>query len=255
MYDIENAYLIGGAWEIFEANIIEVFQPPYILCVAYKWLGEKKTHFISIPDFHGNNPKGRWGYKPEQEKEVITAFHKVMDEADFLCGHNADNFDFKKLNTAFLKYGLPPTKPTKMIDTLKAARKIAKFPSNKLDELGHTLGVGRKLPHTGKHLWTSCMKGDPASWKMMKAYNIQDVLLLERVYLKLRPYITNHPDISVVTHSRVCRSCGSKNLQKRGWHFTKSKKTQRLQCKDCFSWNLGESEKLSPSITTESDTP
>jgi hypothetical protein len=48
--------------------------------------------------------------------------------------------------------------------------------------LGHFLGIGRKLNHTGKALWLGCMSGDPKSWKKMRRYNQQDVRLLEAVY-------------------------------------------------------------------------
>src|ERR1051326_8563093 len=98
-----------------------------------------------------------------------------MKKADILCGHNADNFDYKKLNTTFIKYRLEPLDKKPTIDTLKALRRIAKFPSNKLDEICGVLGIGRKLPHTGKHLWTACMNGDRKAWKVMEAYNKHDV--------------------------------------------------------------------------------
>ena len=31
----------------------------------------------------------------------------------------------------------------------------------------------------------------------MREYNIDDVVLLERVYEKLKPYMTNHPDLTI----------------------------------------------------------
>jgi hypothetical protein len=240
LYDIENAYLIGASWDVWETNIIEVLQPPYILSVSWKWLGEKETHFLGLPDFHGYRK-----YKPEDEEKLVTAFHKIMEQADFLCGHNSNSFDFKKLNAAFLKYQLPPIKPVKMIDTLKAARQIAKFPSNKLDDLGSALGLGRKLAHTGKHLWTACMNGDRNAWKLMKAYNIQDTILLEKLYLRLRPFITNHPNTNILSRAPIaCPKCGSTNLWKRGYNYTLTSEAQRFQCRECFGWCMGKPEKL-----------
>lgn len=168
-----------------------------------------------------------------------------------MCGHNADNFDYKKLNAAFLKYGLAPPKPVKMIDTLKAARRIAKFPSNKLDDLGHTLGLGRKLPHTGKHLWTACMNGDRKAWRKMGAYNIQDVVLLERVYLKLRPYIPNHPNLNLISRRNACPKCGGKRFWKRGWLYTKTMEKQRLQCTECGGWSVDRGERLSNNVSVQ----
>lgn len=246
LYDLENAPLIGAAWEIHETDIIEVLEEPYILSVAYKWLGEKEIKVLSLPQFHGYRK-----YKPEDEEELITAFHKIMEEADFLCAHNGDLFDAKKLNATFLKYGLPPPKPVKSIDTLKAARRIAKFPSNKLDALGSVLGLGRKLPHTGKHLWFACMRGERKAWKMMCEYNKQDVVLLEKVYLRLRPYIPNHPALNVLTRRNECPVCGGTTFQKRGWHLTRTSEKQRIQCTSCGRWCLDKGEKLDHAVTIQ----
>lgn len=250
LYDIENAYLIGAAWEVHQVDIFEVLQQPYILSIAYKWLGEEKTHIISIPQFHGYQTRGQWGYLPEQEEEVVTAFHKVMGEADHLLGHNSDNFDYKKLNTTFIKYNLPPPKPTKNIDTLKALRKIGKFPSNRLDDVCGVLGIGRKLPHTGKHLWTACMRGDKAAWKMMEAYNKHDVdPLLEGLYYRIRPFITNHPNLAIVTRElQTCPKCGSGEYWKSGFVYTMTGEAQRYKCKNCFGWYQGKMEKLASKI-------
>lgn len=253
LYDIENAYLIGAAWQVYETNILEVLQQPYILSIAYKLLGEDKTHVLSIPQFHGYKTKGPWGYLPEQEEEVITAFHEIMGRADYLLGHNSDNFDYKKLNSTFIKYSLPPPKPTQNIDTLKALRRIGKFPSNKLDDICGVLGIGRKLPHTGKHLWTACMKGDRAAWETMKAYNKHDVNpLLEGLYNRIRPFITNHPNLNLfLRRALACPRCGH-------WHVIKSKPKytaigvkQQYQCMNCFGYFTDQTELLDSKVRSK----
>jgi predicted RNA-binding Zn-ribbon protein involved in translation (DUF1610 family) len=243
-YDIENAPLIGAAWEVWETNIIEVLQPSYILSISYKWLHEKKVHTLTLPQYHGYRE-----YKPEDEEPLITEFHSIMEQADHLLAHNGDQFDKKKLNSTFLKYGLPPTKPTKDIDTLKAARRIAKFPSNKLDDLGNSLGLGRKVAHTGKHLWFACMKGDRKSWRTMQEYNEQDVLLLEKLYYRLRGFIPNHPNINLSSRQvTACPNCGSTDLQRRGYHYTRTSEQIQYFCKNCGKWPLGKPEKLAVKV-------
>lgn len=230
--------MLAYVWEMYETNVIEVKEDWYILSVAYKWLGEDKVHCLSLPDFRG--------YKsdPQNDEKLVEAFHKVMEEADYLIAHNGDNFDFKKLQSRFLKYGIPPPRPTKMIDTLKAARTVAKFASNKLDDLGKNLGIGRKLPHTGKHLWFGCMAGDKRSWHLMCRYNKQDVVLLERVYLKLRPFMKNHPRFNILMRHDGCPRCGATDFWRRGWHYTHTTQAQRLQCKNCQGWCLDKPERL-----------
>jgi hypothetical protein len=242
LYDIENAPMLAYVWEMWETNVIEVKEDWYILSVAYKWLDEKEVHVLSLPDFQ------RYKSDPQDDEPLVSAFHKIMEQADFLIAHNGDGFDFKKLQARMLQHGIPPPKPTKSIDTLKAARRVAKFASNKLDDLGKSLGVGRKLAHTGKHLWFACMRGDRKAWKMMCDYNKQDVILLEKVYLKLRPFITNHPNINTISRSMyACPACGGP-LVRRGYHYTLTSEAQKFTCKDCHKWSVGRPERLSVKV-------
>lgn len=231
--------MLAYVWEMWETNVIEVKEDWYILSVAYKWSDEEKVHVISLPDFSSYLKDKR------DDEALVSAFHNIMEQADFLVAHNGNSFDFKKLQARMLKHGLTPPKPTKMIDTLLAARRIAKFASNKLDDLGNVLGIGRKLAHTGKHLWFGCMAGDMKSWKKMCDYNKQDVILLEKVYYKLRPFIPNHPNLNITSRALgCCPKCGSKQITKRGYHYTYSGEAPRFQCKDCGAWSLGKAEKL-----------
>src|SRR5712664_1835689 len=94
-----------------------------------------------------------------------------------------------------------------------------RFDSNKLDDLARYLGVGRKLPHTGFHLWKGCMSGDREAWKTMKDYNKQDVILLENVYYRIRAWDKNHP--SVNRGQEACPVCAGTDTHKRGFSYTR----------------------------------
>jgi hypothetical protein len=126
-----------------------------------------------------------------------------------------------------------------MIDTLKEAKAHFAFTSNKLDSLGELLGCGRKVEHEGFELWRKCMNGDLKAWKNMCKYNEQDVILLEKVYLKLRPFMKNHPNVNLDGKVSKCKcpACGSSNLIKRGYAYTNASKFARLRCKDCGKWS------------------
>jgi hypothetical protein len=67
----------------------------------------------------------------------------------------------------------------------------------------------------------------------------QDVILLEKVYLKLLPYMQTHPNMGAFVDSDepMCPNCASENLQKRGYTVTNSAKYQRVQCMDCGAWS------------------
>lgn len=208
-----------------------------MLSFAYKWLNEKKIHVVGLDDFPA------YERNKENDKPLVQALWKVVDEADIIIGHNLNKFDIRKANARFIEHGLRPPSPYKTIDTLPIARKIFRFDSNHLDDLGRYLGVGRKLPHMGFSLWRGCMQGDLESWKVMKRYNVQDVALLERVYLKLRSWDTNHPPVSP-GHPEACPKCGSKDIVKQGYAYTAYRKRQRFQCTKCKGWFQGSAKGL-----------
>lgn len=175
---------------------------------------------------------------------LTTELWKLFNEADILIAHNGDQFDIRKANARFAYYNLPPPSPYKTVDTLKVARKYFNFTSNKLDDLGNYLGYGRKLAHTGFHLWQGCMTGDPKAWKHMIQYNKRDMILLEQIYNHFLPWITNHPNTAILADHNGCPNCSSTNLQSRGTGITRSGKHQRYQCKDCGAWSHGPTKQV-----------
>ena len=100
------------------------------------------------------------------------------------------------------------------------------------------LGVGKKINTGGFQLWLDCAVHDkPEAWRKMARYNRHDVKLLEEVYYKFRPYITNHPNLNLI--NRVvdnCPNCGGV-LQKRGFRVTRVGRYQRFQCQSCAAWS------------------
>ncbi len=108
-----------------------------------------------------------------------------------------------------------------------------------MDYVAQALGCGGKLKHAGFNMWIGCMEDDAASWDMMEEYNVEDVAITEKVYLKVLPWIKNHPHMGLHNDvfGAVCPNCGGKHLEKRGFAFTAAGKYQRYQCKDCGTWS------------------
>ena len=123
-------------------------------------------------------------------------------------------FDEKKINARFLLNNLPPTSPYQSIDTKLIAAKQFGFSSNKLDALAGYFGIEHKMD-TDFNLWVRCMEGDSESLKYMETYNKKDVEILEEVYLRMRPWVKSHPNISLYLDLEVpaCTNCGSTNLK------------------------------------------
>jgi len=242
LFDIETAPNLGFVWGKWQQDVIEFDRDWYILCFCSKWLDKRKITCHALPNFK------RYDVDREDDKRVVKKLWKLFDEADILVAHHGDPFDVKKANARFVAHDLPPPSPYKTVDTVKVARKHFKFDSNKLDELGRYLGIGRKLPTTGFALWKGCMEGDKKAWAKMVRYNRQDVKLLEEVYLILRPWMPNHPNVNILSDKRgACPTCGENRLVKRGQTIVgRVNKRQNYQCRSCGAYSQGKLEKYTP---------
>jgi hypothetical protein len=228
--DIETRPATAYVWGLFDQNISlsQLITPSAPICFAAKFVGDKKMYFASDWD--------------DGHEGMIQLAHDLISEADAVVGYNSDGFDLKKLRGEFLLAGLPPPPPVTSIDLLKSVKKLG-FQSNKLAYVGPMLKIGQKVKNEGFDLWSAVIDGDKAAQRRMKEYNIGDVVLTERLYLELLPYITNHPHLGE-RDSQACGACGSHDVQSRGYRRTKAFKIQRLHCMECGSWSDGKREKV-----------
>jgi hypothetical protein len=226
--DLETFPNISYTWGKYEQNVIAFKQEGCIATYAAKWLGGK-VFSKSLPDFKGYTP-GSY-----DDSALVAELWKLFDEAEVIVAHNGDQFDIKVSNARFIYHGLNPPTPYKTVDTKKVAKGSARFNSNKLDDLGELLGLGRKIK-TNFELWLGCINGDKKSWEKMCRYNEQDVLLLEKVYNALLPWAKHHPNLGTITNTSCCPKCGGKRMQSRGMAVTQNVKYRRFQCQNCGGW-------------------
>lgn len=227
LLDIETAPNLVHVWGLWNQNVgvPQIIDSGYVLCWAAKWYGHDDIFFDSI-------------YNSSQ-KTMLKRAHKLLDAADAVIHYNGTKFDIPTLNKEFLLHSLVPPAPYKQIDLLKTARSQFKFPTNRLDYVARALKLGRKTPHRGHELWIKCMDKDPEAWAEMEEYNKNDVLLLEKVYDKLKPWIKNHANYSSFTDNLVCPVCNSFEYQRRGSALTVAGRYPRFQCKGCGHWFRG----------------
>ncbi len=223
--DIETSPNLGYTWSKWETNVLSFERETYLLCYAYKWYGETKTKVVSLPDFPT--------YKKNKadDKSLVKSLWDLFEEADIIIAHNGDKFDIKYSNGRFLYHGFTPPTTYKTVDTLKVARGKFKLNSNSLNDLGKFLNVGKKVETGGFELWLGCMEGNEESWKKMCKYNKQDVELLEQVYIKLLPWVRNHPNLVLHEDTPACTHCESLKVWKIG--FDKFSTRQRWRCMGC----------------------
>lgn len=223
MLDIETAPHKVYAWGLWgqDIHINQIIEPGYTICWAAKWKGQKEVMFSSVFE--------------DGEEQMLKRMHDLLEQADMVVHYNGTKFDMPTLNKEFLRHKWHPPSSYKEIDLLRTARSRFKLASNKLDYLARVLGHGGKVKHPGMSLWADCMNGDPKAWSLMKKYNIKDVILLEKVYKDLRPWIKSHPNMGMFIDSDkpVCRNCGSTKVHKKGLEHTNAGSYQRYKCSSC----------------------
>lgn len=231
--DIETSLAVAATFSLWPKAISHnhILQDWHMICAAWKWEGEKKVH--SSKTYNRN------------DKKVAKALRQAVIEADELVYHNGKKFDFKKLNTRVLINDLPPMPKPRETDTLVQARKHFGFTSNRLDYLGKILVEDCKMD-TGGGLWMSALQGDKKAIDKMDKYCQQDVLLLEKVFNKMKPHIDMGMSESVAQQlGDICHKCGSNNLVVHGYRYTATGKYRRYNCKDCGAWpSSGTREKV-----------
>jgi len=227
LLDIETSPNTAHVWGLWQQNVSinQLQESSYVMCWAAKWLGEKEIFFDSVHQ--------------SSDKKMLKRIYTMINEADAVVHYNGTKFDMPTLNKEFLLNDMSPPAPYKQIDLLRTMRSNFRFPSNKLDYVAQRLGLGSKTGHEGHGLWVRCMNGDPNAWKIMEKYNKQDVVLLEKVYHKVLPWIKSHPNRNVYDgkDEHLCPNCGSKAIQRRGTARTISGTYQRYQCTDCGTWS------------------
>ena len=229
--DIETAPNLGYTWGKYEQTVLSYERERYMLSFSVKWADKKKVEVYGLPDFP-NYKKNR-----EDDKALCQVLWNVLNEADLVVAHNGDRFDLRVANARFLVHGFTPPEPYRTVDTLKVIKKYFFLNSNKLDDICRNLGIGTKIQTGGFGLWLDVMAGDEKAWAKMKRYNQHDVRLLESVYNKIKAWHGAHPNIAIKTDGIRCPACSSTAVQKRGFAYTATTKSQRYQCGNCGHWS------------------
>jgi hypothetical protein len=223
--DIETRPALGYIWSLWDQNVglSQLVVPTEMLCFAARFVGEKKMHF------HSTWSDGKAG--------MVEAAHALLDQADAVLTYNGKTFDVPHLNREMALAGLTPPSPYAHIDLYVVAKGQFRFISNKLEHVAEQFGVGTKIKHDGFGLWRRVLADDPKAQKSMEKYNKHDVVLLEGLYPKVKPWIKGHPNVALIDGEGTCPTCGSDNMQRRGFSHTQTGKFQRWVCLDCGTWH------------------
>jgi len=233
LFDVETVMMESYIWHGGYKQIIQdnqIIKDWNIVAWAAKWIFSPNI----ISDVQ--TPKEAVN---RDDNRLLKGIWNLIDEADILVAHNGDRFDIRKVNARFIEFGFLPPSPYRSIDTLKIAKKHFAFSSYKLSYLCKIFNIGGKLETGGYDLWKDCLRGDSEALRHMSKYNIQDVNLLEEVYLKFRPWIKSHPNLALYMEvdEEVCSNCGSVDLIDKGKYYTTNVNLYKsLCCENCGNW-------------------
>jgi hypothetical protein len=241
--DIESSPIEAYVWGIWDQNVgIDFIKTDWtILAYAAKFLDERKVHY--------GDTGGRGPGKVRDDKKLVGEIRELLDDADIVVAQNGKRFDVRKINARLIQHGFGPPSPFRVIDTLVVAKKHFAFTSQKLAWTSKLLTNAPKSDHKqfpGFELWVECLKDNPKAWAVMQRYNQRDVIATEKVYLKLRPWMDNHPNAGAYNAEEepTCPKCGSSVMQYRGWEVTQQGRYPRLQCQGCGGWSRGKQTQL-----------
>ena len=234
--DIETAPMKAYVWKRWKEDISldQTISEWFCLAWAAKWL---------------YNPSGEYSHdiisevltpsqvKDENDYFIMCKLRELLNQADIVVAHNGAKFDIPRINSRFISLGINPPTPYYIVDTLREARKVFDFSSNKLDALASFMNTGTKKIKTDFSLWKSCMEGDEEALELMRDYNERDVYVLEKVYLKMRPFIKGHPNVgAILAKDNVCPICGSPLVTKYpGYYSTSVNRYTLYKCDRCHS--------------------
>lgn len=235
--DIETAPMLSHHWRTWDENIPaeNVVEDWSILGFAWQKLEGRRVWW------HQTGGRGR--AKVRKDRNVCRELWRVLDWADIVIAQNGKKFDVPKIKARLLLMGFKPPSPFRVIDTRLEAKRFGVTYTN-LGYLSRNLTKTPKSDHPKYHgiqLWIACLNDIADAWREMRKYCIRDVVAAKGVYLKVRPWMPNHPNVNTYAEREEarCPKCGSAKLQSRGYDVTQVGKFHRLKCMRCGGWSRG----------------
>jgi len=217
----------------------DVIEWPRTICAAAKWYNERQPMFAA-----------EW--LDGGHEEFIRTVWEWFNEADITVGHNVDRFDQRILRSDWSLYGWTPPRPWKTVDTLKVARTELGYESNTLDSLCKRLGVKAKTDKYSVEVARAACEGDERAQRRLQKYNEGDIRASQDLYDRLRPWIRNHPHLSMWSDNPWgCPNCGEKNLSTHGTGeaYTNVQRYRSYVCPRCGHHVRGNRKLQDPTMT------
>lgn len=234
LFDLETSGILARVFGTRDQNIglNQIVEDCHLLSFAAKYLGDPKIFYMD----QRNEPVLK------DDTKMLKVLSNLLLNTDVVITQNGKSFDEKVLNARITLMGLPAIPKYAHMDTLRMSRGRMKFTSHKLEYMAKALNVEcKKLMDRrfiGMDLWNACIANNPEAWAEMKAYNCADVLALEGVYLKLRPWGVP-VDLNAFYSDSVYRcQCGANDFERQKDLVPKGAGLfERFRCRACGAWH------------------
>lgn len=177
-FDIETS-LVEMKIDVFDMRVRsgwldwhDITKPFYVISWAAAWVTEN----IRVMS---DAVTGKEAVKRD-DKRCLMRLWNLIDNADYVVGHNSKAFDIKKIETRFLLNQMGAPTEFKQFDTLMQAKKRLKPESQALAYWSRLLG-GNPKDHMIREDWQEVNKGNDRIIRKMQHYNKGDVR--EGVYI------------------------------------------------------------------------
>ena len=206
-----------------------------VLTFGSKVVGVGKPEILNILDYRSKS-----GDLIQAEKRMLRDISKRMLSVDVWLGHFSTWYDLPFINSRLLYHNLPVLPANyPHVDTWKVAKNRLKLRNNRLNTIQEFLRLPSEKNSIKPEQWIRALGGHKASMDYIVEHNRRDVLVLEEAYMRLRPLILNHPSKNLIDSEGGCGICGSKRVQSRGTHITRTRMYRRYQCQGCGGWLTG----------------
>ena len=228
LFDIETLPMECYIWQLFKNVVMphQMIKDWSMLTWSAKWLFEDTIMSDSVSGAEAVD---------REDLSILVTLWSLLDQADIVIAHGAHRFDIPRSNARFMHYGMMPPSPYQVIDTLTSLKKVSWPSSYKLEFINKFLQLEQLKGSSNFGMWKRAAKGDDKAIEEMLVYNQQDVVALEDLYLRIRPWIKSHPNVGTYLESDepVCPNCGNENLIWNGSYHTPAGRYQAFRCENC----------------------
>lgn len=216
-FDLETSLMQGYFFDIWDVNIpmSRVTKQSHLLSASWAFNDEEPQGVRLTPE----------DVKTGNDLEIVIKLIKALNKCDVAVSFNGRKFDFKKLNTRAIYWGLPPIVIPKNIDLMLDAKRLFKFPSNSMQNISNYLGLEGKISTSSSRLWERCMDFEnyevcEQALEEMLTYNLQDIRATRDLHRRFMGWSKSTPNIGTIVNSKLndcslrCIHCGSDDVAK-----------------------------------------